>query len=548
MVPGDRLARSNRSATPRRGTRPRAELILKVGRIWTGDPDRPLGPGARHPRRASSSPSARPRRSRAYSRAEDSRRSTSRRLRHARPGRRPRPPGRPGRQPGGGRPPGRLQPRGGRPAGEGPDRRRVPATAGSSARNWDQSPLARRRLPDRERRSTPSRRSVRSGSGGSTAIPAGPTPRPCAGPGSRRTRRRRPTARSSATRTGKPTGVFIDGAMGLIDRAIPGPAAGEIARRILAAQAIVLKAGPDGHPRRRASRRAEADAYRRLDREGRLKLRVYAMASPPSGRRGRVRRRPARPGAARRTASRCGRSSSSPTARWARAGPCSSSPTPTTPRNTGLLLIDPKVLGGDDDRGPPPRLAGLHPRHRRPGQRAGPRRLRGRPEGRPEARDPRLRIEHAQHVRKARRRPVRSDRDDRLDAAVALLRRDPLGRRPARPRAVARRLRLALVRGRRGDARLRVSDFPVAVVNPFYGLYAAVTRQTARRPARRRLAPRPAPDPRTGLAGLHRRPGLRQFRRRPARHLEGRPEGRPHRRRPRPVPGPRPRTCSRSRS
>ena len=83
--------------------------------------------------------------------------------------------------------------------------------------------------------------------------------------------------------TGKPTGVFVDGAMGLIYSAIPAGSKADIARRILSAQAIVLKAGLTGIHDASVSPGFEAEAYRTLDREGRLKLRVYAMASPPSG-------------------------------------------------------------------------------------------------------------------------------------------------------------------------------------------------------------------------------------------------------------------------
>ena len=50
---------------------------------------------------------------------------------------------------------------------------------------------------------------------------------------------------------GQPTGVFIDGAMGLVGRAVPAPTKADLKRRLLAAQELVLQSGPDRRPRRR---------------------------------------------------------------------------------------------------------------------------------------------------------------------------------------------------------------------------------------------------------------------------------------------------------
>ena len=66
------------------------------------------------------------------------------------------------------------------------------------------------------------------------------------------------------------------------------------------------------------------------------------------------------------------------------------------------------------------------------------------------------------------------------------------------------------------------SDFPVEVVNPFYGIYAALTRQDADGQPAGRLAPRPEADPRRDPPRLHRRLGLRRVRRGPARRPQGR--------------------------
>ncbi len=80
---------------------------------------------------------------------------------------------------------------------------------------------------------------------------------------------------------GEPTGVFIDGAMSLIERMMPGITRDMHMRRILAAQELVLSAGLTGVHDAGISR-TETEAYRELDRQGKLKLRVYAMASLPT--------------------------------------------------------------------------------------------------------------------------------------------------------------------------------------------------------------------------------------------------------------------------
>ena len=70
--------------------------------------------------------------------------------------------------------------------------------------------------------------------------------------------------------------------MGLVGRAVPGLTRLDVRRRLLAAQELALRAGLTGVHDAGISRRT-AEAYRDLDREGQLKLRVYGMASPPSG-------------------------------------------------------------------------------------------------------------------------------------------------------------------------------------------------------------------------------------------------------------------------
>ena len=80
--------------------------------------------------------------------------------------------------------------------------------------------------------------------------------------------------------SGRPTGVFIDDAMRLVARSIPAASRETIARHILAAQEQALAAGLTGVHDAGLSR-VEIEVYRALDASGKLKLRVYGMASPP---------------------------------------------------------------------------------------------------------------------------------------------------------------------------------------------------------------------------------------------------------------------------
>lgn len=82
--------------------------------------------------------------------------------------------------------------------------------------------------------------------------------------------------------SGTPLGLFVDGAMGLVARAIPGPSPEETADRILEAQRRCFAAGLTGVHDAGVDP-ATAEIFRRLDREKRLKLRVYGMARPAEG-------------------------------------------------------------------------------------------------------------------------------------------------------------------------------------------------------------------------------------------------------------------------
>ncbi len=77
---------------------------------------------------------------------------------------------------------------------------------------------------------------------------------------------------------GEPTGVFIDRAMELVEKAVPDPSPGEIERAILLAQDHVLARGLTGVHEMGITPAVEA-VYRRLAAGGRLRVRVYAFMS-----------------------------------------------------------------------------------------------------------------------------------------------------------------------------------------------------------------------------------------------------------------------------
>ena len=157
----------------------------------------------------------------------------------------------------------------------------IPAGSWITGRNWDQSLWPGGEFPDGGvlDRAAPGRRC---GSDASTATPAGPAPKRCGWRKSQRTPRPRRAARSSATAGGNPTGVFIDGAMSLVGKAVPASGKDDIKRHLLAAQQVVLEQGLTSVHDAGISR-AVADAYRELDREGKLVVRIYGMASLPAG-------------------------------------------------------------------------------------------------------------------------------------------------------------------------------------------------------------------------------------------------------------------------
>jgi predicted amidohydrolase YtcJ len=273
--------------------------------------------------------------------------------------------------------------------------------------------------------------------------------------------------------SGNPTGVFIDGAKDLITRIIPGPAQADTIRRLLAGQALALAAGLTGIHDAGVSRRDEA-AYRALDREGRLKLRVYGMALPGDDVEDYVKRSPLPAKPAARFELRAiklfidGAMGS--------RGALLFEPYSDDAGNRGLLLIEPEVLERTT-------VAAL--RHgwqvctHAIGDRGNALVLDAYATARaavPEARDPRLRIEHAQVVR-----PADVARFASLGVIASMQPSHAIDdMRWAEARVGADRARGAYAWRWLVDAGVAMafgSDAPVAVVNPLYGLYAALTRQ-----------------------------------------------------------------------
>lgn len=75
---------------------------------------------------------------------------------------------------------------------------------------------------------------------------------------------------------GKPTGIFVDNAMSLIDRHVPAPTAEELTRWAELGQQRCLEAGLT-QVHEMGIGALELEVLKQLDREGKLKLRVYAM-------------------------------------------------------------------------------------------------------------------------------------------------------------------------------------------------------------------------------------------------------------------------------
>jgi predicted amidohydrolase YtcJ len=273
---------------------------------------------------------------------------------------------------------------------------------------------------------------------------------------------------------GNPTGVFVDGAKGLVSRHIPAATRADFARQILAGQELVLKAGLTGVHDAGVSA-LEAEAYRDLDRAGRLKLRVYGMASVPERELVRYASHPPikpRPGA--RFEMRAIKVFIDG-AMGSRGG-LLYEPYSDDPDNRGLLLIDPKLL---EQATTEALRHGWQVATHAIGDRGNALVLDAYAAARKavaSAADPRLRIEHAQVVRQS---------DVARFAALKVIASMQPSHAIDDMRWADARLGLERARGAYAwrwflDAGVSVafgSDFPVEVVNPFYGIYAALTRE-----------------------------------------------------------------------
>lgn len=275
-------------------------------------------------------------------------------------------------------------------------------------------------------------------------------------------------------RDGEPTGIFVDGAMGLILRHKPSPSKSDFIRQILGGQELVFQSGITGVHDAGVSPNMAA-AYRELDRAGKLKLRVYGMASIPDPKLVEF-------------------ASHSPVAADPRArfelraiklfidgalgsrGALLEEDYSDDPGNRGLRLIDPSLLAEVTTQG---LRNGWQIATHAIGDRGNALVLDAYQQALaavPTARDPRLRIEHAQVVRKS---DVARFAELRIIASM----------QPAHASSDMRwadaRLGLERAQGAYAwhwflDASVPLafgSDFPVEVANPFYGIHAALTRQ-----------------------------------------------------------------------
>ncbi|MDX2037509.1 MAG: amidohydrolase family protein [Isosphaeraceae bacterium] len=274
---------------------------------------------------------------------------------------------------------------------------------------------------------------------------------------------------------GEPTGIFIDGAMGLVTRAIPNATPAQLERRILAAQDESIRHGLTSVHDAGISTQ-EAEIFRRLDREGKLKLRVYGMVGPAAGREVEEASRPyVAPGPNDRFELNAVKLFADG-AMGSRGG-LLFEPYADDPHHSGLALIDAKTLEQAA-------LAGLKSGRQICTHAIGDKgnamvldayaaaiAAAGRP-----AREPRLRIEHAQVVRKA---------DVARFASLGVIASMQPSHSSDDMRWADARLGPERVAGAYAwrwflDARVRLafgSDFPVAIVDPFYGIYCALTRQ-----------------------------------------------------------------------
>jgi predicted amidohydrolase YtcJ len=275
---------------------------------------------------------------------------------------------------------------------------------------------------------------------------------------------------------GNPTGIFVDGAMGLIGRVVPELSTEDIRRRLLKAQEATLAAGLTGvHDA--GVPPGIARIFRDLDREGLLKLRVYGMANPPEGKEVEFVSTPPEP--------------SQPGDRFryraiklfidgamGSRGALMFEPYADDPENTGLYLIKPDLLR---DATTEAIRNGWQVCTHAIGDKGNVLVLdayEAALEAVPEATDPRLRVEHAQVVR---------PQDVPRFAELGIIASMQPSHASTDMRWADARLGPDRVLGayawrwfRDSGVRLAFgSDFPVEIVSPFWGLYASLSRKDA---------------------------------------------------------------------
>jgi predicted amidohydrolase YtcJ len=273
---------------------------------------------------------------------------------------------------------------------------------------------------------------------------------------------------------GMPTGVFVDGAMSLVEKAVPEPSRDDVKRRLLTAQRLVLEAGLTGVHDAGIARTA-TEIYRELDREGQLVVRIYGMASPPKGIEAAfVSQAPQTASAGARFELRAiklfidGAMGS--------RGALLFETYHDDPANSGLLLLDPKRLEAATKAA---LEHGWQVCTHAIGDKGNALVLDAYAAARkavPRARDPRLRIEHAQVVRKD---------DVARFAALGVIASMQPSHASDDMRWADARLGPGRVDGAYAwrwfiNAKVPLacgSDFPVEIVNPFWGIYASITRQ-----------------------------------------------------------------------
>jgi predicted amidohydrolase YtcJ len=276
-------------------------------------------------------------------------------------------------------------------------------------------------------------------------------------------------------RMGQPSGVFVDAAMSLVARAVPDPSREDVKRRLLLAQKLVLEAGLTSVHDAGISRRV-AELYRELQRDGQLVVRVYGMASPGRDPVSFVSQPPQPATAGARFELRAIKLFIDG-AMGSRGG-LLFEPYQDDPGNAGLMLMEPKTLEAATTAA---LVHGWQVCTHAIGDRGNALVLDAYAaalKAVPQARDPRLRIEHAQVVRKD---------DVRRFAELGVIASMQPSHASDDMRWADARLGPARVAGAYAwrwflDAGVRLacgSDFPVEIVNPFWGIYAGVTRQDA---------------------------------------------------------------------